>query len=654
MQIKLTHLLIENFKGIKHLEIDFGDVTNIYGRNASGKTTISDAFSWLMFDKDSAGSSAFAIRPKDGNGKDIDNIEIKVEATLILDDKTAGEEITLTKVQKQKWTKHRGSTAPTFEGNVNEFQINGYPAKKSEYEQRIRELIDENLFKLLTNPRTFAAMKWQDQRKTLMEFATDITDEDILNKDIYKYEPIRADVLAAGADKAREKAAATLRSLKKQQDEYPVRIDEAMRNITETMPDAEIESGIAACEAEFDAIHNARESLSKAVSPAVEVQNQIAEKRLKMAEIERTAAYEDAKVNGAAQTEAHNALIALKKAESERNVLANKLSFIEAGIEGNKATIKELSAKYKETATAVFPEEQSVCPTCGRAFDADKIAELKAGFRSRKASLLESINQRGMALREKINSQTADVESLKKRIAGLTADIEGLEMKYEQLRAIAEDSPVKTDVTQNPEYIQLKTEIEKLNTKLTPAEDNSAEKAELAARETAAKEKLAKCREELAKIEANKKLQERIEELKEEQRDCSQKVADQEQIVYLLEEFTKTKMDLLSDVINGHFEKVRFRLFTEQINGGMKETCTMQVNTNGSYVDYSDANNAAKILGGLDVIKALSALYGVTAPIFLDNAEAIDSYNTPEMDAQLILLEVSDDKELQIERGGKQ
>jgi len=650
MQIKLTHLLIENFKGIKSLEIDFGDVTNIYGRNASGKTTISDAFSWLMFDKDSAGSSAFAIRPKDGNGKDIDNIEIKVEATLILDNKTAGEEITLTKVQKQRWTKHRGSTAPTFEGNVNEFQVNGYPAKKNEYEKRIRDLIDENLFKLITNPRTFAAMKWQDQRKTLMEFATDITDEDILNKDISKYDPIRADVLAAGADKAREKAAVTLRSLKKQQDEYPVRIDEAARNIAETMPDAEIESGIAACEAEFDAIHNARESLSKAVSPAAEVQNQIAEKRLKMAEIERTAAYEDAKVNGAAQTEAHNALIALKKAESERDVLSNKLSFIEAGMKENQAHIKELSAKYKETASRDFPADQTTCPTCGRPFDSHKILRLKQEFRTRTANNLEFINQQGKALREKIDSQTSEIESIKKRIAGLTTDIEGMSAKYDQLKAAA-DSPVKTDVTQNPEYIQLKTEIEKLNTKLTPAEDNSAEKAELAARETAAKEKLAKCREELAKIEANKKLQERIEELKEEQRDCSQRVADQEQIVYLLEEFTKTKMDLLSDVINGHFEKVRFRLFTEQINGGMKETCTMQVNTNGSYVDYSDANNAAKILGGLDVIKALSTLYGVTAPIFLDNAEAIDSYNTPEMDAQLILLEVSDDKELQVKRG---
>ena len=646
MKIVLTHILIENFKGIKHLEIGFGDPTYISGRNASGKTTISDAFSWLLFDKDSAGSSAFAIRPKDADGKDIDNIEIKVEAMLVAD----AEEIVLTKVQKQKWTKHRGSTAPTFEGNVNEFQINGYPAKKNEYDQKIRSLIDENLFKLITNPRTFAAMKWQDQRKTLMEFVGDITDEDILNKDISKYEPIRDDVLAAGADKAREKAAVTLRSLKKQQDEYPVRIDEAARNVVETMPDAEIESGIAACEAEFDAIHNARESLSKAVSPASEVQNQIAEKRLKMAEIERTAAYEDAKVNGAAQTEANNALVALKKAESERDVLSNKLSFIEAGMKENQARIKELAFKYKEAASREFPEEQKACPTCGRPFDSHKILRLKQEFRARTANNLEFINQQGKTLREKIDSQTSEIESIKKRISGLTADVDGLNAKYEELKAIA-DSLVKTDVTKNPEYIQLKTEIEKLNTKLTPAEDNSTEKAELAARETAAKEKLAKCREELAKIEANRKLQERIEQLKEEQLDCGQKVADQEQIVYLLDEFVKDKMNLLSDRINSHFEKVRFRLFTEQINGGMKETCTMQINTNGSYVDYSDANNAAKILGGLDVIKALSTLYGVTAPIFLDNAEAIDSFNTPEMDAQLILLEVSDDKELHVERG---
>ena len=135
-----------------------------------------------------------------------------------------------------------------------------------------------------------------------------------------------------------------------------------------------------------------------------------------------------------------------------------------------------------------------------------------------------------------------------------------------------------------------------------------------------------------------------------EQRECGQKVADQEQIVYLLDEFVMAKMNLLSDRINAKFKKVRFKLWDQLINGGIKETCTMQINTNGSYVDYSDANNAAKIIGGLDVIEALSELYGVEAPILLDNSECLDSSNTPKTSAQLILLEVSDDETLHVER----
>ena len=190
-----------------------------------------------------------------------------------------------------------------------------------------------------------------------------------------------------------------------------------------------------------------------------------------------------------------------------------------------------------------------------------------------------------------------------------------------------------------------------MNKQLASVEDTSSGLKDLEERETFVRTKLNQIESDIAACDANKQSEERVEELKAAQRDCGQKVADQEQIVWLLDEFVMAKMNLLSDRINSHFKKVRFRLFTEQINGGIKEACVMQINTNGSYVDYSDANNAAKIIGGLDVIDALSGLYEVEAPIFLDNAEAIDSYNTPEMNAQLILLEVSDDKELHVERG---
>lgn len=647
-KIKLNHLKIENFKGIKTLDIDFGDVTVISGKNASGKTTISDAFSWLLFDKDSTGSSTFAIRPKDAAGRDIDNLEIKVEGTLDVD----GETITLTKVQKQKWTKHRGSTAPTFEGNVNEFQVNGFPAKKSEYESQIHLLIDESLFKLITNPRTFAAMKWQDQRKTLMEFVSEITDEDVLNTDSEKYEPIKADILAAGSDKAREKANVALKALKKEQLEYPVRIDEAMRNIKGDVGDDEnalIEEK-ARIEATLQAIQNERNGLSTASDITADILNQITQKQRRMAEIERCAMLEDEKKNLESTKAANTALMEARKAESERDALVNKRNFLDAAIKESTNAKTELKDQYVAFASAKFPESETICPTCGRPFDADKIEELKADFENRRQAQLEAINKKGFSLKDKIESYKTQRDQIEKQIIAYTADIEGLNAKWEEMKRIASQN-VRTDVTAIPEYKNLQSEIDALNKQLASVDDGESIKKELAGRENEVRSKLDEINERLTVIRVRAGWMQRVEELKTSQRECSQKVADQEQIVWLLDEFVMAKMNLLSDRINSHFKKVRFRLFTEQINGGIKEACVMQINTNGSYVDYPDANNAAQIIGGLDVIEALSELYEVEAPIFLDNAEAIDSYNTPKMNAQLILLEVSDDDHLVVERG---
>ena len=119
-KIKLLSMHIQNFKGCKDKTIDFGEKTRISGANATGKTTIFDAFTWLLFGKDSLGSTDFDIRPLDTNGKMIDNIEICVKARISVDD----EAFELKKVQKQKWVKKRGTDTREFQGNVNEFDIN--------------------------------------------------------------------------------------------------------------------------------------------------------------------------------------------------------------------------------------------------------------------------------------------------------------------------------------------------------------------------------------------------------------------------------------------------------------------------------------------------------------------------------------------------
>jgi len=644
VNIKLKHVLIENFKGIRELEISFGDATIISGQNASGKSTVVDAIDWLLFDVDSQGSSTFSIRRKDENGKDIDNIEIRVVGTLDVD----GTEVELSKTQKQKWTKHRGSTAPAFEGNVNEFQIDGFPAKKSEYEAKIRSIIDAGLFELLTNPRKFASMKWQDQRKILLKFVSEITDEDILNTDPMKYEPIKADVLAAGADKAREKAQAALKALKKEQLEYPVRIDEATRSKGETsLTEEEIVKAIAEREADLEAIQNERDNLSAALKSVGDVQNQIMNTRLKMGEIANRIATENAKAAMVAREAVQNALHEVMDIEQKRDKACDQVAVYKKSLDESTAEMEEIKNTYLTIRSRAMPHDETVCPTCGREFPADKIAEVQNEFDKRKSRDLDRTKRKGDMLNAEIKSTSEKIDNLNDLIGKLTAMVMEADVKHKHAEEAVKNVPV-VDYHTVPEYQELEQQIKELVEKLATMDNGDAQKEALAKREAEARNAVNDLNAELAIITSNKRMDERIESLRTAQLDCGQRIASQEQVVYLLEEFTKAKMDMLSDRINSKFKKVRFKLFDYLINGGVKETCVMQINSNGSYVDYGSANNAARIIGGLDVIDALSGLYGVTAPIMIDNAEAINDYNIPEMDAQMILLKVSDDKKLTV------
>lgn len=175
MDIKLKSLNIENFKGIKLLDVDFGDKTKIKGQNAAGKTTIFDSFTWLLFNKNSAGDEKFNVRPLDTDGNRIDNVEIKVSAVLEVD----GKEVELSKVQKQNWVKKRGTDTAVLQGNVNSFEIDGYPKSEADYRAYISGLANEDLFKMLTNPQYFSSMKWKEQRDILMKFVSDISDVEL-------------------------------------------------------------------------------------------------------------------------------------------------------------------------------------------------------------------------------------------------------------------------------------------------------------------------------------------------------------------------------------------------------------------------------------------------------------------------------------------
>lgn len=155
------------------------------------------------------------------------------------------------------------------------------------------------------------------------------------------------------------------------------------------------------------------------------------------------------------------------------------------------------------------------------------------------------------------------------------------------------------------------------------AEDNMAEQYEVL------KDELAIVEKQIIAADNSDK-EERIGQLEAEMREIAQDVANEEKSLYLLEQFMKAKMMILSKMVNEKFGIVNWKLFDKQVNGAVVECCECTVNG----VPYSSLNTGHRIVAGLDIINALSAMHDVTAPVFIDNAEAVNEYNLPAMKGQ--------------------
>lgn len=227
-KIKLEKLVLQNFKSCTDRTVEFSDRTVISGANATGKTTILDGFMWLLFNKDSAGAEKFQIRPLDADGRQIDNVEIMVEGTLTVD----GKEIALKKAQKQIWRKRRGTDVTELQGNENLFEINGYPKSEKDYKEYISDLLEEKMFKLLTNPQAFTALPWKEQRAVLMCLVDDVSDIAIAESDS-RFAALVPELEQASPDDIRKKYTKALNAWKKKQVEIPARIDEVSKQLVD-------------------------------------------------------------------------------------------------------------------------------------------------------------------------------------------------------------------------------------------------------------------------------------------------------------------------------------------------------------------------------------------------------------------------------------
>ncbi len=660
-QIKISKLHIENFKGCKKLEVAFGNKTLIYGANATGKTTIADAFMWLLFNKDSLGNTKFDIRPLE-DGKMVDNVEISVEATISVDE----EEYTLKKVQKQKWVKKHGTDERKFEGNVNEFEINGYPKSEREYKKFISDIVDEQKFNLMTNPNAFTSLPWKEQREVLMMFAKIIPDAELAEMSGEKFAVLIPELKIASTDDILKKYIKAKNTLNKQLIEIPARIDEVSKQLV-TVDVGALEVEKTALQVQIKKIEDELSGRTSKLDEINEKCKQIMDLKLQLSDLQNKAnTVYDEQLRYIHSLEAEYRETTREESDLDFEKSKYERSFSQAETERSRCLVDWDMEKEKTFPeyTELPPLEASSmkCPTCGQDLPEGvknkRITDYEARVQANKAkyekdkSEFESTRQKNIAdINNRGNKAKADIEKYQKLIDETVKKINAVKQKGAELTAkisVAKGElaqiPDCADMTGNKEYEKITQRITDLENEIVEMSKDSAGRTELEARKEVA---LNSIRDIDMKIAAsdNTKVQERIAELEAEKKNVGQKVAEQERMIALTEDFIRMKLDRISSSINSMFKKVSWKMFDNQINGGMKEVCECTVNG----VPYSSLNNGHRTVAGLDIIHSLSKLYGVNCPVFIDNAEAISDGNMPDMDCQMILLNVTNDKELKVE-----
>jgi exonuclease SbcC len=647
MKIELKKLSLSNFKGIRSFEILFDQITDILGDNATGKTTLMDAFLWLFFGKDSTDRKDFEIKTLDANNRPYHRLDHEVAAVIIVD----GEQITIRRTFREKWVKKRGSNEQEFTGHSTEFYWNDVPMKESEYQAKVSSIINENIFKLITNTSYFNQLKWQDRRNALLQIAGSISNDDVFSSLSGDFTELKKALNAKKSlDEFKKEIGAKKKKIKDDLEQIPSRIDEANRSLPEPEDYAAIEAKITTESNELTTIEQQLMDKTESENKRQEgITTKIREVGTMKSRLQQIEFEEKNKV----QEKGRNRLQViidkkgvLRNKQDEKSRLLVDYATEEKRRSGLELIAEDLRKKWDSInkEQLVFNENEFKCPACHRDFEADDIdkkkTELTNNFNTDKSKRLEDITARGKKVKEDIEVITVRMGNIKSQGITLASEIEILindiaTLEQENARlAMDETTELNNAIAGNTEYAGILQMIKLRNEEIdTPpaAEDNT----NLLARKQALRMIIDDLKKQLATKQQRERILARIEELNNQERTMAQELANLEGIEFSIEQFTKAKMDTLESRINGKFKKVRFKMFEEQINGGQVEACTTLIDG----VPYADANTASKIQAGLDIINAFSEHYDVYAPVWIDNRESV--IRLPETNSQLINLFVS-------------
>lgn len=632
-KIGIKHLKLENFKCHRHMELNLeGRNASIYGDNATGKTSVYDALTWLLFGKDSAGNGEknIDIKPLDSTGAVADHDAItSVEAAL----QVAGEVITLRRTYREVWSTKRGSAKETYDGNTSEYFVDGVPCKKYAFDEKIKTLVPEDLFRLLTAVGYFPeVLPWQKRRAILFDMAGTLTDREIMAKD-----PIFAPLLDGMGKLALEDYKRKLTSEKKGfigvKNEMPARLNECQKTIRDLT-----ELDFVAAKAEAATLEKKHSQLSAQLI-ALEHNSAADAKRLEIREVQLELDKLTAENNA---FKAQQTAVAVNVGNLQHQVEEEKkrLTTTRMLLEGTRRSITSYDraieeSRYRWIAVNGEAFTGGSCPTCGQTLPFGQLKAATETFEAQKRQQLKDIEDKAALQKESRAAAESRIQSLETEIADRESQINALETQIQAATA-ARVTPVDMEGYAD-KAATIRTQIQQLEGDLQAMNKDAARvKAGLQSELEIIDTQIRQAQGVVAKEGVLQYARQRIDEIQTDAKNAAAALEAIEQMLHLIEEYTIHKARFVEEGVNSLFRVARFRLFLEQVNGGLEERCDVVCGG----VPYIGLNNGAKINVGIDIINTLSRHFGVAVPLFVDNAESVTHLEYA--DTQVIRLVVSE------------
>lgn len=631
--IRIVRMTLTNFKGIRSLEMNFDpEVTNVFGDNATGKTTMMDAFLWVLFGKDSQNRADFNIKTLDEHGKALPKLEHEVVVVLSVD----GIETVFRRCYRENWVKKRGTAKEVMDGHTVDYFVDDVPMGKREYDAKVSAICPEQLFRQITNPSYFPSLKMQEQRRMLFEIVGgDITHHDVFNELITdknkEYYLSLVDALDSGKtlDEYKKQIVSQKNKTKGEVADIPGRIEENNRNMPEEEDWVALSSEIEEKENEIRNYDSLIADKSKADEEEAArrrvVRRQIDDRYECIEELKRKVKKDSNAGHDKWYSDLSEKESSISNTKTDIRSLENKLSTLNNSLAEYQSQRGSLITEYTAIKNETFEADNSrlVCPTCKRAFEGvdydTKLQEMQDTFQTNKSNRLNENIQKGTTIKAKIEDLQNQIKSLEQTIGEKKNLLSTLESEKQQLQ---NSEPKTVDIIEaverNEKYISLKKEIEEFEASLKTAY-TPADVSEYINAKNALQSEIYALKERLSKREQIERTQKRIDELQSQLSNMQQQIADYEQIEASILDFMKSKVSLVEKRINAAFSYVQFRMFDTQVDGTEFDTCECMVDG----TPYSDLNTAAKMNAGIDIINAICRAKGVTAPIWLDNRESV-------------------------------